>query len=367
MPTGEEDQRSERVATDRSLRDERQEADAELARTGAIVHDAADDVIRVARQRADSIVEAARKATDLVAAAASGTSDVAPHTERQRTEADATLVDERATADDKLERERATAGRSLRRFLEVERSETDEKLGGERLCSDAVIAARDDFLAMVSHDLRGMLGALSMASELVAKSIPADDVSCDARRHARTSQKLVARMTRMLEDLLDMTSIEAGRLAVVPAAGDAHSPAREVVDAFGPIAKAKGIRLAAELAPSSLPAWLDHERVVQVLANLLSNAVRFTPAAGTITVRVEQIDGGVRFAVADSGVGIPADQLTLVFERYRQVSRDRRGFGLGLHISKCIVEAHGGRIWVESELGRGSTFFFTLPIAHRSA
>jgi signal transduction histidine kinase len=174
---------------------------------------------------------------------------------------------------------------------------------------------------------------------------------------------MVARMNRILEDLLDITSIEAGRLAVVRESGDANEPVREVVAAFAPLAAAKGITLDADVAAHALVAVFDHERIVQVLANLVSNALRFTPSSGTITVRVAAANEGIRFAVADSGVGVPADQLEGVFERFRQLSRDRRGLGLGLYISKSIVEAHGGRIWAQSVPGAGSTFYFTIPTA----
>jgi signal transduction histidine kinase len=249
----------------------------------------------------------------------------------------------------------------LRLLFEVERSRTDENLGGERLRSDEVIAARDDFFRVVSHDLRALLGPLSLATELIARALPAGDAGDQARQHAVTSQQLIAHMNRILDDLLDLASIETGRLAVIPAPGDANSAVRDVVATFGPLAAAKGIKLDAELASHRLLVPFDHERILQVLANLVSNAIRFTPSSGTITVRVAEAGREVRFAVSDTGVGIRADQLAVVFERFRQLSRDRRGLGLGLHISKCIVEAHGGRIWVESELGAGSTFYFTLP------
>ena len=355
-----EEGRPERAATDKNLGVERSQTDAELAKSGSLTHEIADDVIRVARARADAIVHDARQATDLAAEATSGTSDVAPRTERQRTREDAALHQERASADVKLASERRAVSRSLKNVLDAERSQTDETLDGERFCSDEVIAARDDFLRMVSHDLRGLLGALSMASELVAKALPDSPDGRKARQHAVTSERLVARMNRIIDDLLDITSIEAGRLAVTLVEGDASAPVREVVEGFGPLAAAKGITLEAAPPARALRAELDYDRISQVLANLVSNAIRFTPPSGTISVRIDEVGPDVRFAVADTGIGILPDHFTVVFERFRQLGRDRRGLGLGLHISKCIVEAHGGRIWVESTLGAGSTFYFTL-------
>lgn len=361
MRNDELEPRRERIATDESLRDERVRADRELAKNRATAHQTADDVIRVARARADALVVEARNASDRASDAGAG-NGVAPATDRERTKEDAAVEEERTAADTKLEGERRAIDRSLGSFLEAERIQTDERLGGERVLSDEVIARRDNFLAIVSHDLRGLLGALSFASRLAAKGIAPDDSARTARAHAATTEKLVARMARMLDDLLDITSIEAGHLAVVRTAGDANALAREIVAAFAPIAAAKGITLEAGVDTSPLVVELDHERVLQVLANLVSNAVRFTPPNGTILVSVAAAsDGEACFAVSDTGIGIPAEQLEAVFERFRQLSRDRRGLGLGLHIAKCIVETHGGRIWAQSGVGAGSTFYFTIP------
>ena len=115
-----------------------------------------------------------------------------------------------------------------------------------------------------------------------------------------------------------------------------------------------------------LLAKYDPDRVLQVLANLLSNAIKFTDDGGRISTHVEFVGSEVRFSVTDTGAGVEPDHLESAFERFWQVTEgDRRGLGLGLFISKCIVEAHGGRIWAESALGRGSTFYFTLPGAAR--
>ncbi len=168
-------------------------------------------------------------------------------------------------------------------------------------------------------------------------------------------------MNRLIGDLVDVVSIEGGRFAIAPASYDAKALIREVVETFRPTASAKGISLNAT-TEGSLLVRLDHERIFQVLTNLLSNAIKFTDQHGTISVRVAPVGSEVRFSVADTGAGIAADQLESIFERFWQVSQgDRRGLGLGLFISRCIVEAHGGRIWTESEVGKGSTFFFVLP------
>jgi signal transduction histidine kinase len=139
------------------------------------------------------------------------------------------------------------------------------------------------------------------------------------------------------------------------------------VEAFQPTASAKGLSLDSDVASDSLLARFDHERIHQVLANLLSNAIKFTPEGGRVSIRVEPAEGEIRFSVTDTGPGIAEDELGRIFERFWQVvGGDKRGLGLGLYISKCIIEAHGGRIWAESQPEAGSTFFFTLPGARTS-
>jgi len=170
-------------------------------------------------------------------------------------------------------------------------------------------------------------------------------------------------MNRLIGDLVDIASIEAGVLAVTLEAGDPAHVVTEAVDTFQNQASASGISLMAELAPASSLVAFDPARILQVLTNLLSNAIKFTHANGKVVVRLEPVASELRFAVSDTGIGIPADKLATVFERFRQVTtNDRRGVGLGLYISKCIVQGHGGRIWAESKIGEGSTFYFALPI-----
>jgi len=126
--------------------------------------------------------------------------------------------------------------------------------------------------------------------------------------------------------------------------------------------------LTADLTPPLTGAAFDSARVLQVLTNLLTNAIKFSQAGGCIVVRASRVGEDIHVSVSDQGIGIPADNIEAVFERFRQVRQnDRRGVGLGLYISKCIVQGHGGRIWADSTLGEGSTFSFTLPLATPTA
>jgi signal transduction histidine kinase len=137
----------------------------------------------------------------------------------------------------------------------------------------------------------------------------------------------------------------------------------EAVETFQAQASGSGISLTAEIAPGVPPVAFDAARILQVLCNLLSNALKFTPAQGSVVVRLEHVDDNVVCCVSDTGEGIPDDKLEAVFDRFVQLTKtDRRGVGLGLFISKCIVESHGGRIWVENRKGPGSTFGFSLPV-----
>jgi signal transduction histidine kinase len=181
------------------------------------------------------------------------------------------------------------------------------------------------------------------------------------RKCTTTSQRLVARMSRLVNDLLDVTSIEAGKVALLIEESDVADILRDTLEAFEPLAAAKGVSLSAEAGLPRCVGHFDSGRILEVLANLVSNALKFTPSGGRVSIRVAREGNELLFAVNDTGVGIPEDALERVFEKFKQVAKDRRGLGLGLYISKGLVEAHGGRMWGESQLGAGSTFHFAIP------
>jgi len=175
-------------------------------------------------------------------------------------------------------------------------------------------------------------------------------------------QLYAARMNRLIGDLYDVVSIDAGRLAVTLIPGDCADLLADAVNTFRSAAAARELSLGLETIEAPLMADFDHGRMLQVLANLIANSIKFTDSGGIIRVRGERMSGEVVISVRDTGAGLPADMLELVFERFWQIGKnDRRGLGLGLYISRCIVEAHGGKIWAESSPGLGSEFRFTLP------
>ena len=350
---------SERDQTDESLRVEREKADLALEDDFAAVDETADAVISLARERADHVLAAARAKTDAEASAAAAGGSARRLIEKERAVEDDALQEERADADETLRDERAEKVN----LLSVEREETDKDLSSERARADDAVARRDEFLAIVSHDLRTMLNAMVGFAALITKEAAHEDHVPRVLAHAQRIQRSGVRMNRLIGDLVDVAGIHAGALTVARETADPASVVTEAVDTFQAQALSAGISLDAEIVPVLPATAFDTPRILQVLSNLLSNAIKFTPRQGRVVVRVERLGADIRFAVSDTGIGIPADKLEAVFMRFLQIATDRRGVGLGLYISKAIVQGHGGRIWAESTLGAGSTFCFTLPIS----
>jgi signal transduction histidine kinase len=171
-------------------------------------------------------------------------------------------------------------------------------------------------------------------------------------------------MNRLIQDLLDVTQMEAGRLVVTPASVLPEQIVRDSVEAQEALAAAASLELRTDVPPGVPPVWADHDRLLQVFENLITNAIKFTRPGGRITVGAALTDGHVLFRVADTGIGISPDDLPHVFDRFWQAHKGaHHGAGLGLPIVQGIVDAHGGRTWVDSQPGLGSTFFFTIPVS----
>jgi signal transduction histidine kinase len=223
--------------------------------------------------------------------------------------------------------------------------------------------ARQDLLAIVSHDLRSPLGTILICIDML--SGPSFEGQPErVKRLLGVIARSASGTKRLLEDLLDGASIEAGHLSVEKARYEVAPIVREAVELHAIAAEKKGVRLVGSLPGEAFEVDCDRERLLQVLGNLIDNAIKFTPAAGTVTVLGEPRDEETLFAVADTGPGIASEELRAVFDRYWQSKKTASlGTGLGLSISKGLVELHGGRIWVESTLGRGATFRFALPVS----
>jgi len=232
----------------------------------------------------------------------------------------------------------------------------------DRLYDDAqkIIDAREEILGIVAHDLRNPLNTIAMATSLLIEEPGPETARISQLKIIKRSGE---RMNHLIRDLLSVTTIEAGRLSIVPRKVTVHDLFREAAEMLEPLAREKSLTLAV-MAADDLPAVrADPARVLQVLSNLIGNAVKFTPAGGTITLSAARTNGPVQCSVADTGPGIPAAQIPRLFGKFWQAKRgDGRGVGLGLAIARGIVEAHGGTIDVRSEVGHGSIFSFALPV-----
>ncbi len=243
----------------------------------------------------------------------------------------------------------------IQRELAKERSRLAQALGVQQ----SAVRLRDQVLAIVAHDLRGPLDRiLASAALLREESLDSGSREKLLELIARTA----AGMNVMVRDLVDAASIDAGRLAIDRREVEVPALVNATAEMFRLQAEAKGLALTCSTA-TTVSVLADQARVLQVMGNLLANAIRLTAGGGRITLAAEAAGDNVVFSVADTGPGIGADDIPHLFERFWQAQRRHRGgAGLGLAIAKGIVEAHGGRIWVESEVGSGSTFYFTVPV-----
>jgi PAS domain S-box-containing protein len=223
------------------------------------------------------------------------------------------------------------------------------------------LQARDEVLGVVSHDLRNPIAAISMCARRLQTDPPEQE--SERRELLATIQESTAWVNRLIQDLLDVANIEQGRLSLDVGECDPAVILERAQHLFQVEAAEQRLALTCEVSPSLPAVHADGERIVQVLANLLRNAIKFTPSGGRITVAAMRDGGAVTFSVTDTGRGIPAEHLTRIFDRYWQSSNGARarGTGLGLSIAKGIVEAHGGSIAVRSTPGTGTTVQFTIP------
>jgi signal transduction histidine kinase len=228
--------------------------------------------------------------------------------------------------------------------------------------AQAEVRCREQALAAVSHEMRSPLQVISIASGALLRAWPADPALLPYRRQVAVISESAERMRRLAADLLDLSRTDAGHFSVAPERVRVGVLMHSVLEVYRPLAEQKGVRLSVSTFPTSV-VMADEERVHQVFANLIGNAVRHTPAGGAITLSAEAVDGAVRFSVADSGAGIDAENLPRVFERFWSAGKCRGCAGLGLSISRSIVQAHGGAIHADSRPGQGATFTFTLPLA----
>lgn len=220
---------------------------------------------------------------------------------------------------------------------------------------------REEVLAVVSHDLKNPLNVIVLHTQLLRRTLPAESLA-QAQEALTAIQRASRRAERMATDLVDLAALRAGRLRITRGAESAAKLVEAAVAGLLPLAIERGHSLAGQAEPGLPAVSCDYDRVYQVLSNLVANAIKATRAGGTIEVLVARRDEHAIFSVRDTGPGIDEKDQAHLFERFwRAKDAGYRGTGLGLGIARGLVEAHDGKIWVESEVGRGSTFRFTLP------
>lgn len=246
---------------------------------------------------------------------------------------------------------------------DLRRSALEHDLARQVRREQEAVRARDELVAVVSHDLRNPMTVISMLCGMMQKTFSSNGPHTSRRIATAldTMQQAAARMNTLLEDLLDTSKIDEGRYAITPQKLDVGHIFEEAQSLLAPLAHDKNISISFEAEPD-LRIHADPERLFQVLSNLIGNAIKFTPRRGKVGVRATSVGDDILFTVRDTGEGIPREHLPHVFDRYWTVKDGNpTGTGLGLYITQGIVEAHGGRIVVESELGKGSEFQFTMP------
>jgi len=225
---------------------------------------------------------------------------------------------------------------------------------------------KDEFISLVSHELRTPLAAIKGSTDILLDGIMGElnlrQTDCLA-----IAKRNIDRLGRLINDLLDFSRIEAGKMQLNKQKVNIANLVRDTIALFEATAKAKDLKLIASLEPDLPEIEVDADKITQVVTNLLGNATKFTPAGGQITVGAARVKDTLQIDVVDTGLGVPHQDLVKIFEKFYQVirmdnSQKTKGTGLGLPICKGIVEKHGGKIWVESELGKGSKFSFSLPI-----
>jgi signal transduction histidine kinase len=260
-----------------------------------------------------------------------------------------------------LKRQTALAHRRDRDAFENRRLYEFERVA--RSEAEAVARAREQIIAVVSHDLRNPMTSIAANAEMIRRAVDAGD-SDGVSNRAQAIQRGVARMEALVRDLFDTTSIQSGSLTVQPQVEEVAEVVNQVAELLRPVLAEAKQALDISLPPEPLRTNCDRERIFQVLSNLIGNASKFSPEDSAIAIQVIARPREITFSVIDHGCGIAPDHLPHLFEPYWRASDTRReGLGLGLAIAKGIVEAHGGRIWVESRPGLGTTFHFTLAPA----
>ena len=258
---------------------------------------------------------------------------------------------------------------AIRRVLREVQATHNARLAKET--AEAAVKAREQMLAIVSHDLRNPLAAIQLNAETIQNKLISMQSLNEAPAIATYAKSIIRstwRMRSLISDILDKVRLAAGTFSLHKTRRSLQEFMAEVFDIFSPLAEEKLITLVLKTPEIDYILSLDFERLFQILSNLIGNAIKFTSSGGKVTVGVEVLDTEVRFVVSDTGKGMTADSVKKIFKRYWQQDKNSRlGVGLGLSIVQELVQSQQGKIWVESQIGAGSSFFFHLPCEVRRA
>lgn len=305
------------------------------------------------------------------------------HLQNERKSEDGAIKKERTKNDLAIEQERGEKEKLLNKIVSLEREATDKHLLVERAKTDhetenaaklllveqaahsdtrSALTTREEFVAIVSHDLRNPIGTILSATDMLLDEPSTAGMSVGAKHWVEMIKRNAQTSLRLIGDILDMERIVGGKFNLQLARHCIGEVIKETVESHAHLASEKKIVL--KVAPTSIKGFVncDKDRVTQVLSNLIGNALKFTPEGGTIVVTANEDDDEIKISVCDTGPGIPDEQKNRIFERFAQIgNKNRSGLGLGLYISKTLVESHQGKIGVTSSVGKGSEFHFTLP------
>jgi signal transduction histidine kinase len=357
-----------RGKTDQSLEEERDKTDKYLEQNSVSVEEATDTTIRLTRLVVDEEVESHRAAVDqkkadqLDGTATERLVDSILSQERERTDE---LHNAEREEEDRVRKQELVQKQVLAEtLLENERKETDRSLLDERVLADSELITREQFVTIVSHDLKNPVVAISMVARAMRSGLSQSTVDVDGLlKHLTTIDQATTFMNRMISDLLDVEKMAHNKLRLKSEKVHLRVLLQECMQLFAPLVSSQSFSMTIHTSPEPIFGYFDHDRILQVLSNLVGNSLKFTPNGGAIRLSAQTQETDVVISVTDNGPGIPVEAQTQIFERFSQLKvNDRNGLGLGLFIAKWIVEAHTGRIWVTSEPGKGSTFSFTLPV-----
>ena len=386
---------SHRAETDKSLHDERTKTDGYLERRHKEVEQRTTDAIEDDRRMADERRTLDRAARDRHV----------PKGQEQAIKGDESLVrverelsdhaiyQERELEDSNLRRERREKQLLVEALLSTERQRTDDNLSHERECIDLAsqyairhlaeeqarytstreeLSDRELAVGTICHDLKNQSVAISIGFQLLRKHLSRDNLSRDTWDRAEITGQIsalednTAFMRRMIDSMLDIERFAHGKVMLNLEPADLCVLLQDTAKLFSPVAINKSCSVLTDLGPEPLWVSVDHDRLLQVVANLVGNAIKFTPSGGTISLAAQQDHTRVTVSVTDTGIGIAEQDRSKLFGKFSQLDHAEAGLGLGLYIAKSIVEAHGGTIWVDSTVGQGSSFRFNLPLAPRS-